>query len=142
MRTYRASRVYPVLLLALAAVLVIFFFADFHADRISRAVAAAVFVASVVLQAVLLLVQTELVLDETGFSYRKRRWFGGARLETISCENIERIRIKGAFVRLKLVDHSVAMLKLTILSRSDRTEVLDWFRRLPQHVDDPYGSPG
>ena len=84
MRTYRASRVYPVLLSALAAVLVYFFFAGFDAARVGRAVAASVFMASMVLQAILLLTQTELILDETGISYRKRRWFGGTRLETIS----------------------------------------------------------
>jgi hypothetical protein len=140
MRTFRASRVYPVILIGIVLVLCYLFFAGYDSGRIGRAVAAATFVASIVLQAVLLQVQTELILDETRVSYRKRRWFGGTRLETISCEDIERIRIKGAFVRLKLTDDSVAMLKLTILSRSDRKEALDWFRRLPQYVDNPYGE--
>jgi hypothetical protein len=141
-RTYRASRVYPAILFAVVLVLLYLFFGNYESGGIGRAVAAATFVASMVLQAVLLLVQTELILDETGFGYRKRRWFGGTRLETTSCEDIGRVRIKGAFVRLKLVNDRVTMVKLTVLSRSDRKEALDWFRRLPQYVDDPYARQG
>ena len=138
MRCYRASRIYPLWLFALTGLVLYLFFENFSADKIGRTVFALTFVAATAVQAILLLIQTELVLDDTGITYRKRRFFSGSGLRTVPLSNIARIRIKGRLVRLKLADDEVVMLKLGILSRTDRKEAQAWFRNLPQNIEDPF----
>ncbi len=138
-RCYRASRIYPLCLLALTGLMFYFFFENLNADKLGRVVLALTFVGATTAEAILLLIHTELVLDDTGFIYRKQS-FCGSGLRTIPLSDIERIRVKGRFVRLKLTDDEVVMLKLGILSRSDRKEAQAWFRKLPQNIDDPYAE--
>ncbi len=137
-RSYRASWIYPLALIALTGLVIYFLFGYLGTDRIARTIFALTFVGATAVQAALLLIQTELILDDAGFTYRKRKWFGGSGLRTIPLKEIARIRIKGRFVRLKLEGDEVVMLKLGILSRSDRRETQAWFRSLPQNIDDPF----
>ena len=139
-RMYRANQLHPFLVIGMLAVVVYLILQGSEPDRLGRTVTAAAFVLAVSIQALLLFVQTEFEFDENGFTYRERRLLHVSRLRRVSFSEIERVRIKGRLVRVKIADGEPALVKLGFLPPADRKEVLRMFRKLPQFVEDPFAD--